>query len=181
MSELNELLTRWLAGAALAQPAAVSFAAEWLGWLGLGVYLVVWLVTSRQFSRDERWTEIIFAAAATLAAWAASELIKKFYFSPRPFEILTDLAPLLTFGGDDSFPSAHAAAFFALAFAVRLYRPVVGNFLIFVALAVSAARVAALLHWPSDILGGFLLAGLVVFVLRSLVNYLRLRPAEFRL
>jgi len=102
MSELNELLTRWLAGAALAQPAAVSFAAEWLGWLGLGIYLVVWLVTSRQFSRDERWTEIIFVAAATLAAWAASEAIKKFYFSPRPFEMLTDLAPLLTYGGDEA-------------------------------------------------------------------------------
>src|SRR3989344_3549662 len=109
MSELNELLTRWLVGAALTQPTAGSFA------------------------------------------------------------------------GEDSFPSAHAAAFFALAFAVRLYRQVVGNFLIFVALAVSAARVAALLHWPSDLLGGFLLARLVAFVLRSLVNYLRLRPAGFRL
>ena len=181
MSELNELLTRWLAGAALAQPAAVSFAAEWLGWLGLGIYLVVWLVTSRQFSRDERWTEIIFVAAATLAAWAASELIKKFYFSPRPFEMLTDLAPLLAYGGGESFPSAHAAAFFALAFAARLHHSVVGNFLIFVALAVSAARVAVLLHWPSDILGGFLLAGLIILACRSAVNYLRLRPAGFRL
>ena len=54
-----------------------------------------------------------------------------------------------------SFPSDHAAALFAVCFSLWLsgYKKL-ALFIFILALLMSIARIAAGLHWPSDILGG---------------------------
>lgn len=63
-----------------------------------------------------------------------------------------------------SFPSGHAAFYFALSMAVYLYNKKLGVILFVVSLIMGIARIYAGVHWPSDILGG-----IVVGVITALV------------
>lgn len=90
------------------------------------------------------------------------ELIRAVYGRVRPFEAL-GLKTLFT-ETSASFPSGHATFFFALATAVYLYNRRWGWWFFAAALLISLARVAAGVHYPSDIFGGALV-GIVVATL----------------
>lgn len=158
----------------------IIFTAQYVGWILAAVYIFV-LIWQPSSSRgrvlgETNWREeIIFVLTSVLTTWVLVQIIKMAYPSPRPFLELDNFTPLLKFGGNESFPSGHAAVLFAFGFAVYSYRKVYANIIILGAALVGAARVAAGLHWPSDILGGFVLAGLVVFILRLIFNRLRLQ------
>ncbi len=76
---------------------------------------------------------------------------------PRPFVVLP-IQPLFAHIADSSFPSDHAliGVAFVAPFLWRL--PRVGGWLVLWAVAVGIARVAAGVHYPSDILGSAVLA-----------------------
>ncbi len=66
---------------------------------------------------------------------------------------------------DPSFPSDHASATFAIAFAVLMFDAVAGGIFLFLALVISVGRLFIGAHYPGDIGGGFLVglaAALVV-------------------
>ena len=100
-------------------------------------------------------SRIFFAAtiSSLLARFGAVELIRFFYHRPRPFSALYEIHPLFL-DGNWSFPSGHAAFFFAMAAAAYSYDKKLGAWLFASAVLISAARVAAGVHYPSDILGG---------------------------
>ena len=77
----------------------------------------------------------------------------------RPFAAL-GLVPLVPHSADASFPSDHALVSAAVAWPLLARRPGVGAWCLLVALIVGLARVAAGLHFPSDVLGSALLAAL---------------------
>ena len=150
-----------------------SFIAIYLGWILFVVYILILVWRSK-----ESWLrELAFVFVCTLGAWVLSEVIKYFYVSNRPFLELDNFVSLLQYGGKESFPSAHATTFFAFGFAVYHYRKFWGNIFILGAVLISLARIASGLHWPSDIIGGFVLAGLVVLAMRFLFNYEKLLKA----
>lgn len=64
-----------------------------------------------------------------------------------------------------SFPSGHATFFFALAFCTFLINKKWGWILTAAAVVTTVARVVAGVHWPSDIVGGAIIAGLVFAVM----------------
>lgn len=76
---------------------------------------------------------------------------------PRPFVAL-GLAPLLPHAATATFPSRHTLVGVALAGPVMGVRRRLGLGLVVWVLGVGLARVAAGLHYPSDILGSALLA-----------------------
>jgi undecaprenyl-diphosphatase len=86
---------------------------------------------------------------------------------------------------DSSFPSDHAVVGMSIAVAslIRWYKTKNKNliffayFLILVALIMSLCRVVTIVHRPSDILGGFLLAILIPLLLNRpfLLQYLKKR------
>ena len=66
-----------------------------------------------------------------------------------------------------SFPSGHAAFYFALSMGVYLYNKKLGAAFFVVSVLMGIARIFAGVHWPADILGG----ALVGIVTALLVNF----------
>src|SRR3989344_1540233 len=111
---MNEIIFRFfnnLAGQSALGDRVIIFFAEYLGWLILIILvaLVVW-----SWRRVFNIASVSFVLASTLTAWLIAQIIKYFYFSPRPFLALTDIYQLIRHGANDSFPSGHAALFMAL-------------------------------------------------------------------
>lgn len=168
---MNELIFRYLNGltgqSAIFDRVAV-FAAAYLGWL----LVALMIITFARRSRNERSAarELTFVISAAASAWFAGFLIKWFWPVARPFAALSDIVPLIEVSDSSAFPSGHAAFFFALGIAAYGVDRRLGQWLIAGAALISAARVAAGVHWPSDILAGLVLAliasHLVLFFVR---------------
>lgn len=92
-------------------------------------------------------------------AWTFSFLMKVSFAVARPFVEFTDIIPLFLYGGYDSFPSGHATLFAALAVAIYLHHRKVGAIFIFFAFCIALARVIAGVHFPIDIVVGWILGG----------------------
>jgi undecaprenyl-diphosphatase len=100
---------------------------------------------------------------ATLA-YIIAATVKFLFPAMRPFAAL-DLTPLVL--GENplaTFPSAHATFFAALGMTIFLQNRKIGWWFLLTALLIGLARIATGIHWPSDILAGFLLGGLVAFI-----------------
>jgi len=105
-------------------------------------------------------------------AWGVSSLIKYFFSAPRPFLVLDSVNLLFQHGEFDSFPSGHTTFLVAFAVIFWFYNRRIGIFLIIISLIVGLARVIGGVHWPLDILGGFVLGGSFALLMQGL--YLRL-------
>jgi undecaprenyl-diphosphatase len=92
------------------------------------------------------------ALAIILARGIVTEVIHFFYHEPRPFSFY-GFTPLFNETGW-SFPSAHAAWFFALAMAVWYVNRKWGWWFFGLAALMGLARIYAGVHWPMDIVGG---------------------------
>lgn len=150
----------------LSYGAAIIFLAEYLPWwAGAGVLLFY------VFGHDKKRELLMIVQAfvsAVVARFVFTEIIRYFYNRPRPFEVLDNVYQLVQHSPGGSFPSGHAAFFFALAMGVFFYRKRWGILFYAAALAISFSRVAAGIHWTSDILGGA-----VVGILSAiLINFL---------
>ena len=99
---------------------------------------------------------------------------------PRPFVTL-NLTPLFAHARDSSFPSDHTILGMALAAPLVWRRHPLGYVLAVWTLLVGFARVAAGIHWPSDIIGTALIAlalGALALPLASVA--LSLTPAPLK-
>lgn len=96
-------------------------------------------------------------------------LIRFFYYRPRPF-LVFNFTPLVAPDMSSSFPSGHAAFYFALAFAILYLNKKVGWWFILVAALMGTARIFVGVHWLSDILAGAVIGYLGVFVVAWLLD-----------
>jgi undecaprenyl-diphosphatase len=92
------------------------------------------------------------ALAIILARGIVTEVIRYFYHEPRPFAFY-GFTPLINEAGW-SFPSAHAAWFFALSMTVWFVNRKWGWWFFGLSAVMGIARVYAGVHWPTDIIGG---------------------------
>src|SRR3989338_1280619 len=152
--------------------ALIIFMAEYLPWAA-GIAIFLFLVFVREKKKEFRMLIVAFLAVI-LSRFGFTEIIRYFYDRPRPFEVAEGLKTLLEHSSGGSFPSGHAAFFFALAMGVFFYRRIWGLVFFAAALSIGFGRVAAGLHWPSDILGGAVVgifsAVLIKFFLRKYNN-----------
>lgn len=105
------------------------------------------------------WTALFSTA---IARFGVVELIRLFYHRPRPF-VAFNTEPLFP-EHSWSFPSGHAAFFFALAASLYFYNKKWGAWFFIAATIISVSRVIAGVHYPSDILGGALVGIAVAYV-----------------
>lgn len=77
------------------------------------------------------------------------------YFEPRPFVSL-QFDPLIDVEEDASFPSRHAAIMSSIAFAYLYFKSKWAVFLLLLMLYVGISRIYVGVHYPLDILGGFI-------------------------
>lgn len=118
--------------------------------------------------------EIFFIFFSGVFAWVLATVLKSFIFSPRPFMLFEEVRPLFLHGGLESFPSGHAVFFSALAMSLSFVHKRVGISYFIVALIVGLARVVSGIHFPLDILAGYILGIIIAiifnFILKKLKN-----------
>jgi len=111
---------------------------------------------------------IFIALTTVLSRGILTETIRFLYQRQRPFEVL-GFSPLVP-NDDPSFPSGHAAMFFALALAMFKFNKRLGLWFLVLAFLVGLARIFAGIHWPSDIFGGFVIALVSFLVVVRLIK-----------
>ena len=126
------------------------FLAEWLPYL-----LVIAFLVLAYYQKGWRRKLYLFcegALAVILSRGIITEIIRFFYHHPRPFSFY-NFTPLFGESGW-SFPSGHAAWFFALAMIVWYANRKWGWWFFLLATLMSIARIYAGVHWPLDVVGG---------------------------
>ena len=105
-------------------------------------------------------SEMAEILSSVVLAWGVSYLIKISMALPRPvLRLHGGVHPLFAYGGFDSFPSGHATLFMALGVMIYLYHKKIGSLFIFFALIIALARVIGGVHFPIDILVGWIIGG----------------------
>lgn len=134
----------------------------------------LWLAARPEGSR--KWK---FAALGALlssgVAVAISWIISSLWFRERPFLSHRIAHPWINVH-DASFPSDHASASFAIAFAVLFVDPFVGALFLFFAAVIAIGRLFIGAHYPGDV--G---AGLIVGLISALLVTKAARPLLGRL
>jgi undecaprenyl-diphosphatase len=155
-----------------AHPGAVSAAHLVTATMGTPAFLAVWLAVTVLLAVRRQWRVAAFTAAVAAVVPALWGLGHAFLDRPRPLDgfVLVD---------SNGFPSGHTSHAAATAVAgVLLLWPrlgavgrtaAVGLGVAFAAL-LGLTRLALVVHWPSDVLGGVLLALAVVPLLAAVTR-----------
>ena len=129
----------------------IIFFAKYLAWV-LGAALILFIFLGDRKKRI--YITIQALIAGTISRFGITELIRYFYDRPRPFEVIENARQILEHDPGGSFPSGHAAFFFALAGTIFIYDKRWGTAFFLGAVFMGIARVMADVHWTSDIIGG---------------------------
>jgi membrane-associated phospholipid phosphatase len=113
-----------------------------------------------------KWQAITSLILSTGVATLVAKMLKVIIHVDRPFLRIADVRSLFIETGF-AFPSGHATFFSALAFSVFFYHKKAGYVFMFFALLIGLARIAGGVHFPVDILAGFVLGGVVAYLLRN--------------
>jgi len=125
------------------------FFAEYFGYI-LIFFLLLFLV--RNFKKY--WLMVFQAfGAAVLSRFVITEIIRWLWYRPRPF-VENNIISLLPHELEASFPSGHAAFYFAIATIIYFYNKKIGLLFFLAAFLISISRVFVGVHWPADILAG---------------------------
>lgn len=142
------------------------FLAQYLPYL-----MVLWFLFLAVKRKDWRMRVLVLsegALAVILSRGIVTEVIRFFYHHLRPFTVL-NFAPLISESGY-SFPSGHAAWFFALSMIVFYYSRKWGIWYFTLSAVMGIARIYVGVHWPLDILGGAAIGVLCGMLVHQLVR-----------
>lgn len=106
------------------------------------------------------WFSLTFLTLIT--SWLIAHTIKLLVHAPRPFEKLSNIIPL-THPNNYSFPSEHATVYAALTVIAFSFDWHFGLVVCIIALCIGVSRVIAGVHFPIDILAGFIVGTLVAY------------------
>ncbi len=107
-------------------------------------------------------------------ATVISEVASKIYVRPRPFAAFSDIHLVTPHAADGGFPSHHAVFMAAIVAAIYIRSKSAGVVLGVLTVICGAARIAAGIHYPTDILAGLVIgAGVTVLTNRVLLQLLR--------
>ncbi len=143
-----------------------------VGYLG---YILLALAIFLLLAKVKNWRRqlhvfSIFLLSVILSRGLITEIIRFFYSRPRPFVVL-NFPPLINHDLTGSFPSGHMTFYFVLALAVFLINRKWAWFFVVSVILMGLARIAAGVHWPSDILGGILIAIISYFLVKKILPF----------
>ena len=118
------------------------------------------------FFKQKRKVGFMALLSMAICALIVNVLLKNMVARIRPYEILSDLSILVNKQSDYSFPSGHTTASFASAWIYfkRLDKPL-GIMAMILATAIAFSRLYVGVHYPSDVLAGFVIAWGVSFLI----------------
>lgn len=131
---------------------AVTFLGDggWF-WIVLGIVLVCIPKT--------RKTGVTALVSLAIGALLTNVLLKNLVARTRPFDAINTLVPLIAKPRDFSFPSGHTCASFSSALIYyRMLPKKYGVAAIVLATLIACSRLYLGVHYPTDIIGGFLVA-----------------------
>ena len=135
-----------------------------------GLFLLFhYKIISPEFSLKvrQKWQAIFSVFFVGAFSWCIAEIIKILIHSPRPFVALSNVWSLFSETGY-SFPSQHATFFASITMMIFAINKKAGYIFMIFTLLIGIARIMAGVHFPVDIIGGFLL-GTIIAVVFSLI------------
>jgi len=155
----------WASRSALASGLAIFLASHLVWFLALSAVIFLLLAPKK------RMLAFVSAAISAVLALLVNQGIGAVYFRPRPFADHAGIHALIVKSSlDKSFPSDHAALAFALAAAIALVDRRWGAWLFAAAALVALGRVAAGVHYPTDVLAGALIGCLAAYAIHRLIH-----------
>jgi len=133
------------------------------------IFVVIISALIFSFFYRQSLQDLFFICFSGGIAWILSKILKILIHTPRPFDAFDHVRPLFSEAGY-AFPSGHTAIAFAIAFALYFINKKVGYFFMFFALLIGLARITAGVHFPIDILGGFVLGAVVAVSVNKVWN-----------
>ena len=149
----------WLNQVMHAHPLVAGVVVEFSIW-GVPVFGVLavglWFLSP---PGDTAWKRACLAGLSAAAlGLLANQLIAHVWDRARPYEAHPSILPLLPRSLDPSFPSDHATAALSIAFGVFFVSRRAGWVLLAFAAVVSASRVMAGMHYPTDVVGSLVVS-----------------------
>jgi len=142
--------------------ALVKYSAEYLIYLLPIVLIGLWL-----YSAQAKKVALRALFSAGLAA-AMAMIIGQSIDRARPFEV-TSAKEILFHRPTYSFPSDHASVLFAVALSFYLFGYKKLSYFVFIlAIIIGATRIAAGVHYPSDILAGLVVGIIAAYIIKAL-------------
>ena len=127
----------------------VTFLAD-AGWFWILLALILLC-----FKRTRR-LGLAMAVSLILSTIVTNLLLKPIIARPRPYE-LRELSIKVPLPGDPSFPSGHTTVSFSGAFALFWQNKKAGTPALVLATLIAFSRLYFYLHFPTDVLGGFVI------------------------
>jgi undecaprenyl-diphosphatase len=161
--QLLHFLNQYALKSPLLDDSAIFFAV-WSGYLMVAAFLIfLWQKRAAISKKAE-----IFAAVflpAIISRLGITVLIRHLHYRPRPY--LTDAVNMLIDKSREaSFPSGHAAFFFAFSLAVYYFNKKLGIIFLTVSVLMGLSRIFVGIHWPSDVLAGAVVGIFSVWLVR---------------
>lgn len=133
-------------------------------------YFLIFLIFLFLFKNFKKYWSIIEKAtlAGILSRLGFAEIIYFFWKRPRPF-MGHKVNLLINYPSNPSFPSGHAAFYFAFSTIIYFYNKKAGILFFLASFLISFSRVFCGIHWPSDIMGGLLIGVISGFIILKLL------------
>jgi undecaprenyl-diphosphatase len=147
-------LYHWVSASTILTELTLLLAQDGIVLLPL-VLAALWFLPRR--GAPERRQVLIACGVSLAVALVLVGVMSLLFDRPRPFVAL-GIPPLVPHEADSSFPSDHTLVGVALVGPLLWLRPRIGGWLMLWAVLVGVARVAAAIHYPTDIVGSALIA-----------------------
>ena len=121
-----------------------------------------------------RKTGIIMAIGLILGVIFGNLILKNFIARPRPCWLEENLQMLIAIPKDYSFPSGHTLSSFIASFVLFDRDKRLGIPALCVATIIAFSRMYLFAHFPTDILGGIVLAALIYAIMKSVLKKLKM-------
>ncbi len=155
------------------------FTVFWKAMTFLGDEGWFWLASSilMLFFKKTRKIGIVSLFSIALCFLVTNQCLKNMIARPRPFNMIPELTILIDAPSSYSFPSGHTANSFAMAFIYYKMMPKKwGVAAIVIASLIAFSRLYLGVHYPSDVLGGVLVAWVCSMIVYQI--YLRIIPKK---
>ncbi len=118
----------------------------------------------------EKFKKFLPILTTGIFAWGVGNLIKLIFKIDRPFVVFNEVQALVAESGF-SFPSIHATLIASFAFFVYFKNKHLGYVFFLITLLIGTSRIIVGVHYPLDVLGGFILGFLVSLFIHKSSNY----------
>ena len=172
---MESTILAWLAAHRFQPMTAVMLFVTAIGRGGL-VWVAVawWHARHHPHLRMAAWRVVL----AVLLAWLVADVtLKPLFHRERPFRASTTLTVVGPPPRDHSMPSGHAATAAAGAFALAAMWPQARAAAWTLAALVAVSRLYLGVHYPTDVLAGFIIGLLIAWLVVGRVGIRRLRPS----